>query len=175
MTVYYGNSIADATLTTACDMVATTSGGAETSKQTLYTGFFTHGEITSQGGTVATVSSTPATPTGRGWVWNPGAGTYANAVWGAIHTLAFASISNLTSMTVRFFRYDNLGVYHLIGVITLSPTFHTAKTTYTWTNTTMASTAFAATDRGYTDAWANGGSNFQLSRPTVYESSSSTQ
>src|ERR1041385_7971296 len=85
----YGSSIADATLTNACDM-ATTTGGTETSKTTTMSGSGSqvYAEIFSQGGSVTGVTSIPATPTGHGWAYSPGAGTFANGNWSASVTLS---------------------------------------------------------------------------------------
>jgi len=164
--------VLDGTLTTASGM-ATTTGGVETSKQTVLTGSNVYGEIWSQGNAgLATVTAIPATPTGRGWIFYPGAGTFANAVWGAIIT--FAHIASTTSdVTIRFFKYT--GSYASIGTINVA-TNTAAKTTWTFTNTTMPTVTTAASDGIYIDLWyhdsnANAGGD----NPTIYISNSATQ
>jgi len=171
----YGSSVADATITTACDM-ANTAGGTETSKTTTTTGTSVYAEVLSQGGTSASVSSIPTTPTGNGWVYKPGAGVFATGNWSAIDTVSSASwsgSSSTTDITRRFFRYAN-GVYILIGTLNIAIT-GTAKTTYTYTATSMASIAFGPNDFIYSDLWWHdtntdaGGDN-----PVIYESNSSS-
>src|SRR2546429_2652947 len=146
----YGSSIADTTITTACKMAANTAGGTETSKQsTIPSTSNTYAEVLSQAGTSNSVTAIPATPTGKGYVYQPGAGTFANAAWGAILTFAHAA-GTTSDVTIRFFKYT--GSYSLIGSINRA-TNTQAKTTYTYTNTTMPSTTFAASDLLYIDLW----------------------
>ncbi len=153
--------------------MAPATGGTETSKQSTWGGTLTVGELTSQGLSVNTAASIPATPTGNGWVFLPGAGSYANANWSFIMTLSFAVITNQTSITVRFFKYT--GTYASIGTIVLSPTFATAKTVYTWTATSMPLTTFGATDLLYVDAWVTGSASLNSHNPTVWESTTASQ
>lgn len=164
---YYGSSVADTTLTTACKM-ASASGGTETSKQTVLTGSSVYGEVWSQGNAgLATVTAIPTTPTGNGWIVYPGAGIFATGNWGFI--LTFAHVASTTSdCTVRFFRLVS-GTYTSIGTINAA-TNTAAKTTYTFTNTSMSTITFSnSTDGLYVDLWyhdsnANAGGD----NPTVY-------
>src|SRR6266705_6210554 len=112
----YGSAVADATLTTACDMAAV-SGGTETSKTTTWTGSSNYGEIVSKGGSIVTVTALPATPTGNGWVYNPGAGTFDLGNWSGSLAVNDAALGPYTIGTnggqggvLRFFRYSG-GVY----------------------------------------------------------------
>jgi hypothetical protein len=168
----YGSSVADSTLATACDMALTTTGGTETSKQTVLTGSNVYGEVWSQGNAgLATVTAIPATPTGHGWVYKPGAGTFANATWGCVFTLAHVA-SSTSDVTIRFFKYT--GTYSSIGTINVA-TNTAAKTTYTFSNTTMPSTTFGATDLLYIDLWYHDtNSNAGGDNPSVYISTSAT-
>lgn len=179
MPTLYGSSIADATLTTACDM-ATTTGGSETSKTTVST-FVSGGvyvEITSQGSAgLACVTAIPATPTGRGWVYKPGAGTFANANWSAAATLSavnWGGSSANTDVTIRFSKYSS-GTYTVIGSINVGIT-SLSKTTYTFSATSMPSTTFGVNDLLHVEMWWHDtNSNASGDNPTVYESTSATQ
>jgi len=170
---YYGSSVADATLTTACGM-ATTTGGSETSAQTILLLTNVFGEVWSKGNAgLNTVTAIPATPTGNGWIAYPGAGTFATGNWSAVFT--FAHVASTTSdCTIRFFRLVS-GTYTSIGTINTA-TNTAAKTTYTFAATSMATITFNnPTDGLYTDLWyhdsnANAGGD----NPTVYESNSSS-
>lgn len=171
MAQYNGSDVADGTLTTACDMAPTT-GGTETSKTTTLTGSNNVGEITSQGLSVATTAAIPSTPTGKGWVFQPGAGTYATGNWSFIITLSFASVTLQTTLTVRFFKYT--GSYTSIGTLTLSPTFSTSKTTYTFSASSLSSMTFGSSDLLYVDCWVTGSGGVGSHNPTVYESTSAS-
>jgi hypothetical protein len=168
----YGSSVANGTLTTACTMSAAT-GGTETSKLTTITGTTnTYGEVTSQGLTVAAVTSIPATPTGNGWVYQPGAGRFATGNWSASITLATAGINGGDTWTLRFFKYSG-GSYTSIGSIVANATT-TAKTTYSFAATSMSAIAFIASDLLYTDLWFFDSTGVATENPTVYISTSAT-
>ena len=169
-----GSSVADATLTNAGDMSLNTTGGTEVGKQTIITGLSkTYAEITSLGGTVADVLSIPATPTGKGWVYQPGAGTFANATWQAKLTLAFVIRGAPNTLTFRIFQYSS-GAYTLIGSLTATVTT-LAKTTYTTNAGAMPATTFASTDLLYFDLWWHDASGDPSGdNPTIYESTSAT-
>ncbi len=166
--ILYGSSQADATLTSACDM-STATGGVETSKITTTTTTNKYAEILSQGGSSAGVTALPA-PTGKGWVYQPGAGTFANATWSATITTSDSAVNNTTQI-VRFYQYSG-GTYTAIGTIT-SPTISShAKAAHSFTATTMPATTFGASDLLYIDLWLHdtttsgvGGDN-----PKVFES-----
>lgn len=177
MTVLYGSTVADATLTNACDM-ASTSGGVEGGTFTTFAATaLTFGEIFSQGGASTPIASIPATPTGHGWVYLPGAGTFATGNWGAVVTVGaggWGGSSANTDITIRFFKYSG-GSYTLIGTINKGIT-GTAKTTYTFTNTSMSSVAFGASDLLYVDLWwHDSNTNIGGDDPHIYTSTSATQ
>jgi hypothetical protein len=166
---YYGSSVADATLTTACDCASAT-GGTETSKTTTVTGTLVYVEIVSQAATIASVSSIPSTPTGKGWVAKPGAGTFATGNWGFIETSS-CTAPGTSDHTVRFFKYNG-STYTLIGTINKTGIVG-AKTTYTYTNTSMSSITFAATDFLYIDLWHHDTTGAD-DNPVIYVSTSAT-
>jgi len=168
----YGSSIADATLTTADDM-ATTTGGTETSKTTTTSGTNTYSEVFSQGGSSTGASSIPATPTGKGWVYNkPGAGTYATGNWSASVTFSGSSLGT-SDLTIRFFRYSS-GTYTQIGTINKTGVV-SAKTTYSFPATSMGTITFAANDLLYVDLWFHDTSTIGGDNPVIYVSNSATQ
>ena|SRR2546421_12159711 len=172
MTVIYGSSIADGTLTNACAMAATT-GGTETSKLTTNQAVAgTFGEVYSQGGTSTTYSAIQA-PSGHGWVFLPGAGTFATGNWSASITLSSANGTVGMIYIVRFYKYT--GSYVSIGSINGPGATTTAKTTYSFTATSMSTVTFAATDLLYVDLWLNDTSGVSSDNPTVYISNSATQ
>src|SRR5579872_4056334 len=148
----YGSDVADATLTSACDMSIAT-GGVETSKQTVVTGTNIYIEITSQGsGGLASVSSIPA-PTGKGWTYQPGAGTFAAGNWSASITLKLgAAVGSNSDTTLGFYRYSG-GVYTLIGTINKATAVPTTKTTYAFSSTSMSTITFGASDLLYIHAF----------------------
>lgn len=165
----YGSSVADATLTNACDMAAAL-GGTETSKTTTVSGGNNIAEILSKGGSSTTVSSIPATPTGKGWVYNkPGAGVFATANWSA--TITVSAAGSGTNMTWRAFRYD--GTYHLIGSVT-SASAPSAKTAVSFAATSFSTVTFGATDLLYFDLWWNDSGGAAADNPVVYISTSSS-
>lgn len=172
MTILYGSSVANGTLTSANNM-STATGGTETSKQTSITGTTnTYGEVTSQGLTVAAVTSIPTTPTGNGWIYQPGAGTFAAGNWSASITLAAAGWNSGATWTVRFFKYAG-GSYTSIGTIVSNATT-TAKTTYSFSATSMPLVRTIASDFIYTDLWYFDPTGTATENPTVYESTSAT-
>jgi hypothetical protein len=170
--VLYGSSVADSTLTTACDM-SSAVGGTETSKATtIVSTALTYAEIYSQGGASPPAASIPA-PTGHGWVYNPGAGTFSTGNWSASITLSSVCCAP-TNTTVRFYRLSS-GVYTAIGSIV-----HTggaaAKTTYAYAATSMGTITFAGGDLLYTDLWwHDASSNVGGDNPSVYVTTSATQ
>lgn len=172
MTVVYGSSVADTTLTNACKMSAMT-GGTETSRQTTTGAGGKYAEIQSQGGSHPGTTSIPS-PTGKGWVYSPGAGTFATGNWSARVTLQFANIDpSGSTTTIRFYRYSG-GVYTQIGTITTSTTT-TAKSVRVFSATSMSSVTFGASDLLYVDLWMfDGGADADSDNPTVYVSNSST-
>ncbi len=169
MTVIYGSSVANGTLTNACNMSSTT-GGTETSKAMTYTGSNTYAEIWSQGGSTTGFSSIQA-PTGHGWVFTPGAGSFATGNWSGSITLNCAFVP--VDITLRFYKYT--GSYTSIGSIVKSSGFSAAKTTYSFTATSMSSVSFGASDMVYVDLWwHDNSSQINGDNPTVYESNSGT-
>src|SRR5256885_4357264 len=150
------------------------TGGTETSKtSTVPSTSLTFAEILSQGGTSNAVSAIPATPTGKGWVYNPGAGTFATGNYSASITRSLALSGSTATLTVRFFRYSG-GTYTLIGSIAVAATA-TAKTTYSFGPTSMGTITFASGDLLYIDLWhKDASSNVGGDNPVIYESTSAT-
>ena len=174
MTVLYGSSVADGTLTTACDMAATT-GGTETSKTTTLTGANNIAEVLSKGGTSATVTSIPTTPTGNGWVYKPGSGIFAAANWSAVVTVSGGwGPGGTDTLTIRFFKYSG-GSYSSIGSIVGPNMTNTAtKNAWSFTATSMPATTFVASDLLYIDLWLTDVLGAFGDDPVVYESTSAT-
>lgn len=173
----YGSSVADTMLTTACDMAQAVGGGTETSKTTILTGTEVYGEVFSQGGTAASVATLPATPTGHGWVYTPGVGTYVEGNWSALITLSAASWGGSSvhgTITVRFFHYSG-GAYTAIGQITTALS-GTNKMTYSLPATSMPSITFGFNDLLYVDLWwFDDATNAGGDNPVLYVSTSATQ
>jgi hypothetical protein len=172
--VLYGSATHDATLTTACDLAAF-QGGTETSATTTVTGTNAYAEIQSTSGTVASVSSIPGAPTGKGWVYQPGTGTFVAGNWSASVTLSSNQWggSGHTDVTLRFFKYSS-GTYTSIGTINTAIT-GTAKTTYSFSDTALSSLTFGANDLLYVDLWWHDNNAYAgTDNPTVYVSSSSS-
>jgi hypothetical protein len=167
--VLYGSSIANGTLTTADTMSATT-GGAETSKTTTVTGANNYAEVLSQGGTIASVTSI-GSPSGKGWVYATGAGTFATGNWSASATFS-CSAPGTTDITIRFYRYSS-GTYTSIGTINKTGIV-AAKTTYSFAATSFSSITFASGDLLYVDVWWHD-LNDANDTPIVYVSNSATQ
>jgi hypothetical protein len=173
--VLYGSSVADATLATACDM-ANASGGTETSvTSTIPTTSNQFAEILSQVGTSNSVTAIPATPTGHGWLYKPGQGTFDLNNWSASVTLSALAwgTAGFTDVTIRFFKWDT-STYTSIGTINVGIT-SLSKTTYAFTATSMPSVTTTATDYIYTDLWWHDtNANVGNDNPVVYVSTTST-
>mgnify|MGYP001599046026 CR=1 FL=1 len=170
MTTLYGTNTANGTLTNACNFVATT-GAAETSKTTTTSGANSWAEVLSQGGAFTDVSAI-GSPSGKGWVYSPGSGTFATGNWSASITLSSASRG--VSAEVRFYKYSG-GTYTAIGNITATITT-TAKTTYSFAATSMSATTLGSSDLLYVDLWwFDNNSNASGDNPVVYVANSSTQ
>lgn len=171
MPTIYGSNVADTTLSTACQM-STTSGGTETSNTTtIATTSNPYAEIRSKGGASTAVASLPV-PTGNGWIYYPGAGTFAAGNWSAVET--HSAVSHGVNMVIRFYKYSS-GTYTSIGSITGPTQTLTAKTTYTFSATAMSSVTLASGDGIYVDLWwfdnnANAGGD----NPTNFISNSGT-
>lgn len=169
----YGSDVASTVApTTACQM-STTTGGTETSKNTTFSGGSSiWGELTSKGGTVATTATIPS-PTGKGWVYSPGAGTFAAGNWSAACNIGSGNGALATANEIRFYRYSS-GTYTLIG--TISNNNGTAgKTLVNFAATSMATITFAAGDLLYVDVWwQDNASQADGDVGTIYESSSAT-
>jgi hypothetical protein len=169
----YGSKVSNVDLSTASNM-STATGGVETSSTTIMTGTNVYGEIWSQGNAgLATVTTIPGTPTGHGWVYRPGAGTFSNDIWSAVFTLSRAT-GFVADVTIRFSKYSS-GSYSAIGTINTATNTST-KTVYTFSTTTMPATTFNANDLLYIELWHHDtDSNAGGDNPTVYISSSATQ
>jgi hypothetical protein len=165
----YGSAVADATLTTACDL-STATGGVETSKLSSFGGSSLWGELWSQGGSPTTSASVGA-PTGHGWVYKPGAGTFAAANWSASiahsDTLGFA-----INFTIRFSKYT--GIYTSIGSINVSGTSQNTRTVFTFAATAMPTMTFGASDLLYVDLWEEDATGLSGENGTIYESTTAT-
>ncbi len=175
--VLRGSDVADATLTNACDMSLNTTGGAETSKTTTTTGFNIYAEFFSQGGSTTGFNAIPATPSGKGWTYQPGAGTFANAAWSAtanlIETGGSSGGGDNDDITIRFFRYD--GTYHSIGtILNNTDSVTSSKTAIAFSATTMPLVTFGSSDLLYVDLWWHDGGSIDTDNPAVYESTSSS-
>src|SRR5579872_4046673 len=172
--VLYGSDVADATLTSACDMAATT-GGTETNKKTVVSLTHVFVEITSQGSAgLSSVTAIPA-PTGLGWTYSPGAGTFATGNWSASVTLALGSaVGSNSDTTIRFYRYSG-GTYTSIGTINVGTAVPTTKTTYAFASTSMSTITFGSGDLLYVDMWFHDNqTSAHGDDPIVYESTSSS-
>jgi hypothetical protein len=156
--------------------MANATGGTETNKKTVVSGTSIYIEITSQGSAgLASVSAIPA-PTGKGWAYSPGAGTFATGNWSASVTLALgAAVGSNSDTTIRFYRYSG-GTYTQIGTINTATHIATTKTTYSFAATSMSTITFAGGDLLYVDMWLHDNqSNTHGDDPIVYESTSSSQ
>src|SRR2546423_6752114 len=120
--------------------MATASGGTETSKVSNYGGTGNFGEVYSQGtASVNAVTAIPA-PTGHGWIYFPGAGTYATGNWTLVLTYA-AFANNQGNQTFRVYKRSSGGTYTSIGTIVFTATA-TAKTTYSPAAVSMSTVTF---------------------------------
>jgi Concanavalin A-like lectin/glucanases superfamily len=173
----YGSAVADATLTTACDM-ANTTGGIEVAKTTTVNGGAGNdAEIWSKGTASSNaVSGIPTAPTGHGWIFYPGAGTFVLGNWSGIVALSTAVAVNPAVFTLRFFRLPAgvLANAVSIGSIPLSTSTAIAtRTVYTFGATSEASFTTAANDGIYFDLWLNDSFGVFGDNPTVYLSTTS--
>jgi hypothetical protein len=169
MTVIYGSNVANGTLATASTMSSTT-GGTETSATTTATGTSVWTEVLSRSATIATVTAI-GSPSGKGWVFAPGGGTFATGNWSATVTLS-ASAPGTTDVTIRFYKYSG-GSYTSIGTINKTGITGT-KTAYSFTATSMSSVTFGVSDLLYVDLWWHDLSGAD-DAPVVYESNSASQ
>lgn len=171
----YGSNVANSTLTSACNM-STTTGGTETSNTTTYSGSNNWAEIFSQGGSTTGASSPSSTPSGKGWCYLPGAGSFATGNWSASVALkeTGGSSGDNTATEIRFYRYSG-GTYTLIGTITNSTTsVLSSRTVVSFSATSMASITFAALDLLYIDLWWEDTATINTDNPAVFVSSSSS-
>jgi hypothetical protein len=167
--VLYGSNVSDAALPTASSMSQVT-GGTETSATTTATGVAVWVEVLSRSATIATVSAI-GSPSDKGWVFSPGAGTFQTGNWSVTLTLS-ASSPGTTDVTVRFYKLSG-GVHTLIGSINKTGITGT-KTTYTFTPTSFSSMTFAAGDLLVRDVWWHDTSGAD-DNPVIYESNSAAQ
>ncbi len=168
---FYGSSVADASLTTACDCSANT-GGTETSKQTTI-GSTTnlYCEVWSQGGTETSFSSLQS-PTGHGWLYKlTQSGSFATGNWQEVLTLQGAAFSTV-DITIRYYYYNG-SAYTSIGTINKTGITNT-KTTYTFTATSMSGFSVTANNWIYKDLWIHDTGDVGGDNPTIYESNSAT-
>lgn len=171
--VLYGSSVADTTFTNGCDM-STTTGGTETSKTSTVSGGGNIAEVYSQGGSVTTVSSIPATPTGHGWYAKQmQAGTYSGNWSASINSSINSYTPSNSHYTLRMFKYSG-GSYTSISTITGPYLTDTAKVDYSYSSTSFTSFSVAvgdylAFDMWYTDTTGAGGED-----TVIYESNSAT-
>jgi hypothetical protein len=171
----YGSAVADATITTACDM-ATGTGGVEVAKTTTVGGGAgNYAEVTSKGLTVNAVAAIPTAPTGNGWVYTPGAGTFILGNWSAIIALSTVVGAVSAVFTLRFFRLPGgvLANAVSIGTIPLSTMTSASRVAYTFAPTSMASVTFTATDILYFELWFNDATGAFGDNPVVYLSTTS--
>jgi len=168
----YGSDVADATLTNACGMALNTTGGTETSQTSTGTGTHTFQEIYSQGGSPVSVTAIPATPTGFGWIFYPGAGSFATGNWSASANIA-CTLGTGDTVTMRFFKYSG-GTYTSIGSLPAITITGHPKTSYSFTATSMSAVTTGASDGIYVDLWWNDPSGVVGDNPVIYESTSAT-
>lgn len=182
MSILYGSSVLDGTLTTASKMSSTT-GGAESTKQTVFvagTGGVVWGEVWSQGnGSLPGVSS-QSTPTGRGWIYFPGvAGSFQVGNWSAVINAQVVQHSAVSStyFMLRFYKYSG-GNYTSIGSINSATkpfSANNTKTQISFTATSMPSISLGASDGIYVDLWWYDNASVVVGdNPTIYESNSGT-
>jgi hypothetical protein len=161
-----GSAVADGTLVNACDF-SSAVGGVETSKLTTMAGVAKYAEILSQGGTSASVSAIPATPTHHGWVFATGAGTFAAGAWSAKANISFLSGSGDT-ITIRFFRYSG-GVDTLIGSINTT-IIGLPKAIRSWAATSMPKMVMGANDLLEVDLWCFDNTGVAGDNPSIFVS-----
>jgi hypothetical protein len=171
----YGSNVADSILTTACKM-SSALGGTEVGVQSTFASTsLTYAEVRSKGGAATPVSAIPAGATGNGWIFWPGAGTYASGTWTIKHTHQGASRGIDT--TIRAFKYNSTsGTYTAItnaSVVTSNTT--AVKTTYTGTTASIASVTCAADEGIYFESWwHDNNANVGSDNPTMFVSNSGT-
>ena len=172
MTVIYGSNVLSLVApTTACQM-STATGGTETSATSTPTGSSAYFEVASRTSSIASVAAIPA-PTGNGWVYAPGGGTFATGNWSAAIALSTTFSGALSgTLTFRVFKYSS-GVYTAIGTIVLTnPTLSTTRAVVSFTATSMSSVAMGTSDLVYFDLWFNDTPNVAGDDCVVYESNS---
>ena len=171
--VLYGSNIPDSTLVAACDMAAA-SGGVETSATTTTTGTNNFVEVFSQNGSSTGFSALQA-PSGKGWAFKPGAGTFALGNWSASIALSLALSPGTGSLYIlRFYKYSG-GIYSAIGTINSGTISASGRTAASFPATSMPATTFTATDILYIDLyWEEVSGTIGGDNPTVFVSTSST-
>ncbi len=167
----YGSVVPDARLGNASDM-AVSAGGVETSKQTTMTASGqTDLEILSQGG-AGEGQLVQGPPTGKGWLFDPGPGTFDAGNWSAAFTMQLALSGATGTTTIRFYKYS--GSYTAIGSITVATTT-AAKTTYNFSATSMPSVTLAPGELLYIDLrYHDASSSANGDNPTVFLSTTTT-
>ena len=141
-------------------MVAVTGGTEVALTANAWSPSNLYGEMVSAGGASTTATAIQA-PTGRGWVYSPGAGQFAAANWSA--SIAMADPANgtddPTAITLRFFKYSG-GIYTSIGTIALAgAAVPTTRTVLSFAATSMPLTNFSSGDLLYIDLWWQSASN----------------
>jgi hypothetical protein len=149
--------------------MSSTTGGTETAVQTTVTGTNQWVEVVSRAATLASVTAI-GSPSGKGWVYAPGNGTFATGNWSATVTLS-ASAPGTTDVTIRFYKYSG-GTYTSIGTINKTGITGT-KTSYSFAATSFSSVTFASSDLLYCDLWWHDTSGAD-DNPNVYVSNSAT-
>lgn len=164
----YGSNVSNGTLTTASSM-SNTTGGTEVAVQTTVTGTSPYVEVVSRAATLASVTAI-GSPSGKGWVYAPGSGTFATGNWSA--TVTFSATSpGTTDVTIRFYKYSG-GTYTSIGTINKTGITGT-KTAYSFAATSFSSVTFSSSDLLYCDVWWHDTSGAD-DNPNVYVSNSGT-
>ena len=170
--ILYGSNVANATLTTA-GQASNTTGGTETSATSNISGANNYGEVNSSGTANASVTAIPTTPTGRGWVYKPGAGTFATSNWSAVAAIA-STVHDTVVLTMRFFKYSS-GTYTSIGTIsTASFVLPSARSAQTFTAASLSTVTFSSSDLLYWDIWLYDSTGAGGDYPQLYLSNSGT-
>ena len=168
----YGTILHSPTLTTA-SLFSTATGGTETTTTTTNAGSASvpYSEVWSQGNSNYTSyqASIPA-PTGHGWVYSAGAGSFVTGVWSAKADITLYCPAN-SSLTMRQYKRSNSGVYTLVGTLTaplVASGSGPSRQTATFAGVSFSAMSFLLTDLLYTDLWLYdptypGGDN-----PTIY-------
>src|SRR5215831_3155872 len=171
MGTFLGSAVADANITTACDMTSVT-GGTETSKQTNVSGTNAFFEITSQGKSIASVTAIPATPTGNGWTFTPGPGSFATGNWSITFGLQMGNATGGSStITLRVFKW-NSGTYTLEGSSVSSPAqaFVTTRAQISIPSVSITGFSTIASDQIYVDLWIDDNLGNLNDNPIIFES-----